>query len=87
MDLGAIFGLGITTRILIPLNLSLLNLRKNPIQRGLMQKNLIQKPDAEKPDTNVDNKENTKPDTNTGTATSIEMEVARLVNIERQKRD
>ncbi|NMB28142.1 MAG: serine protease [Tissierellia bacterium] len=53
-----------------------------------------EKPDTEKPNTNVDNKENdkptdnkenTKPDTNTGTATSIEMEVARLVNIERQK--
>ena len=37
-----------------------------------------EKPNTEKPNTE-------KPDTNTGTATSIEMEVARLVNIERQK--
>ena len=51
-----------------------------------------EKPNTEKPDTDNnentkpnDNKENTKPDTNTGTATSIEKEVARLVNIERQK--
>ena len=53
-----------------------------------------EKPNTEKPDTNVDNKEDNKPvdnkedvksDTNAGTATSIEMEVARLVNIERQK--
>lgn len=60
--------------------------------------NNTNKPD-EKSDTNVDNKENNdkpvdnndntktdiKPDTNTGASTSIEMEVVRLVNIERQK--
>ena len=39
----------------------------------------------EKTDINIDNKENIKPDTNTTDATSVEMEVAKLVNIERQK--
>lgn len=52
-----------------------------PVENTKPNDNTQTKPDTEKPSTNPD----TKPDTNVGANTSIEMEVVRLVNIERQK--